>query len=185
MIKAIATSVAQYVTVKTFAAALRGLVVEELVPTLEGEGRALSETEPFPFSRPTFEASKTTFNLVGADNEFERDFARFLEDATDVRAFAKLPQRFGFAIEYTDSATSLRYYEPDFVAVGYDGNHHLIETKGREDIDVAFKDRAARTWCEYATLLTSTSWSYVKVPQIEFGQLQASELADVVLAFAV
>jgi len=33
MIKAIATSVAQYVTVKTFAAALRGLVVEELVPT--------------------------------------------------------------------------------------------------------------------------------------------------------
>ena len=60
-----------------------------------------------------------------------------------MRAFAKLPQRFGFAIEYTDSATNLRYYEPDFVAVGYDGTHYLIETKGREDIDVAHKDRAA------------------------------------------
>src|SRR4029077_16915641 len=59
MVKAIATSVAQYVAVKTFASALRGLVVEELVPVLEGEGRPLSSTEPFPFSRPTFEATKT------------------------------------------------------------------------------------------------------------------------------
>ena len=102
MVKAIATSVAQYVTVKTFAAALRALVVEELVPRLEGEGRPLSGTEPFPFSRPTFEASKTIFNLVAADDNVDRDFAHFLQDATDVRAFAKLPQRFGFAIEYTD-----------------------------------------------------------------------------------
>ena len=62
IIKAIATSVAQYVTVKTFAKALRGLAVEELTPTLETPGRKLSETEPFPYSRPTFPASKTVFN---------------------------------------------------------------------------------------------------------------------------
>ena len=184
MVKAIATSVAQYVTVKTLAAALRSLVVEELEPTLEGEGRPLSGTDPFPFSRPTFEASKTVFNLVAADNEFERDFAHFLQDATDVRAFAKLPQRFGFAIEYTDSATNLRYYEPDFVAVGYDDTHYLIETKGREDIDVAHKDRAAQIWCDSATLLTGTAWRYVKVPQNEFTKLQAGDLDDVVLAFS-
>ena len=71
--------------------AARALVVEELVPTLERPGRPLSETEPFPFSRPTFEASKTVFNLVAADNEFEREFAHFLQDATDVVSFAKLP----------------------------------------------------------------------------------------------
>jgi type III restriction enzyme len=185
MIKAIATSVAQYVTVKTFAAALRGLVVEELVPTLEGEGRLLSSTEPFPFSRPTFEASKTVFNLVAADNEFERDFAHFLQDATDVRAFAKLPQRFGFAIEYTDSATNLRYYEPDFVVVTYSGTHYLVETKGREDIDVAYKDRAATIWCESSTLLTKTAWRYIKVPQIEWGKLEPAAFDDVEVAFAV
>jgi type III restriction enzyme len=183
MVKAIGSSVAQYVTVKTFAAALRALVVEELVPTLEGEGRPLSGTEPFPFSKPTFEASKTIFNLVAADNEFERDFSHFLEDATDVFAFAKLPQRFGFAIEYTDSATNLRYYEPDFVSVVNDGTHYLIETKGREDIDVAHKDRAALIWCENATLLTGSAWRYVKVPQMEFTKLGAGDLADVVLAF--
>lgn len=183
MVKAIATSVAQYITVKTFASALRGLVVEELTPSLENAGRRLSETEPFPFSRPTFEATKTVFNLVAADNEFEREFARFLEAATDVDRFAKLPIRFGFAIEYTDSGTNLRYYEPDFVAVDTEGTHFVIETKGREDIDVAHKDRAARIWCENATLLTDTAWRYMKVPQAEFARLQAMELGDLALVF--
>lgn len=119
-------------TVKTFATVLRGLVVEELALRLENPGRPLSETEPFPFSRPTFEAAKTVFNLVAADNEFERDFAHFLQGASDVTSFAKLPRRFGFAIEYTDSATNLRYYEPDFVAVDTADRHYLIETKARK-----------------------------------------------------
>ena len=50
--------------------------------------------------------------------------------------------RLAFSIEYTDNATNLRYYEPDFVAVGADGVHWLIETKGREDIDVVHGDTA-------------------------------------------
>jgi type III restriction enzyme len=183
IIGAIATSVAQYLTVKTFATILRGLVVEELSPRLEHEGRSLASTEAFPFSRPTFEASKTVFNLVGADNEFEREFARFLQEATDVRSFAKLPRRFGFTIEYTDSATNLRYYEPDFIAVDKDAVHYVIETKGQENIDVAFKDRAATIWCENATLLTDTTWVYFKVPQLEFNKLQPTVLSDAVLAF--
>jgi type III restriction enzyme len=184
IIRAIATSVAQYVTVKTFATVLRALVVEQLLPTLEHSGRALSETEPFPFSRPAFEASKTVFNLVAADNEFERQFAQFLQESADVSSFAKLPRRFGFAIEYTDSATNLRYYEPDFVAVDTEGWHYLIETKGQENIDVAHKDRAATIWCENATLLTEVSWTYMKVPQVEFGKLQPNLLSDAVVVFS-
>jgi len=183
IIKAMASSVAQYVTVKTFAKALRGLAVEELSPTLESPGRKLSETEPFPYSRPTFEASKTVFNLVAADNEFERTFAHFLQDASDIQSFAKLPGRFGFSIEYTDSAANLRYYEPDFVAINLAGNHFLIETKGREDVDVAHKDRAACIWCENATLLTGVFWQYVKVPQLEWNKLQPGDFAEVQLTF--
>ncbi len=185
IIRAIATSVAQYVTVKTFATVLRALVVEELSPVLEHPGRALSETEPFPFSRPTFEASKTVFNLVAGDNDFERQFGQFLQDAGDVESFAKLPRRFGFTIEYTDSATNLRYYEPDFVAVDLDGARYVIETKGQENIDVAHKDRAATIWCENATLLTGVTWLYLKVPQVEFGKLQPQVLSDALLAFSV
>ncbi len=183
IIKAIATNVAQYVTVKTFVQALRPLVVQELVPQLLNRGRKLSETPPFPYSRPTIKASKTVFNLVPCGNKFEQAFAEFLQDAPDILAFAKLPEQFGFAIEYTDATNNLRYYEPDFVAVATNGTHYLIETKGREDIDVANKDRAAILWCENATRLTGTLWRYVKVPQKEFEQLQPDEFADV-LVFA-
>jgi type III restriction enzyme len=160
MIKAISHPVAQHVTVKTFVAALREAVVEEQTPILEQAGRPLSQTPGFSWSRPTLAASKTVFNLVAADNEYEKSFAQFLEKAPDVARFAKIPEKANFTIPYTDSAANLRYYEPDFIAVTQDGVHHLIETKGREDVDVKHKDRAARLWCENATILTGTEWLY-------------------------
>lgn len=65
-----------------------------------------------------------------------------------MKSFAKLARRFGYVIEYTDSATNLRYYEPDFVAADTDGRHYVIEIKGKENVDVACKDRAVTIWCE-------------------------------------
>ena len=92
--------------------------------------------------------------------------------------FAKLPERFDFVIEYLDAAGNLRFYEPDFVAVTTHGASFLIETKGLEDVNVAGKDRAARLWCENATFLTGKPWTYLKVPQADYGRLQPSQLAD-------
>lgn len=181
IIKAINSNVAAYVTVQTFVKALRPLVVQELTPELSGAARKLSETPPFPYARPTLPATKTVFNLVACDNEFEKAFAKFLEKANDIDRFAKLPEQFNFAIEYTDSNNNLRYYEPDFVAVTTQGAQWLIETKGREDVDVANKDRAARLWCENATRLTGTEWNYLKALQKEFEKLQADEFADLIL----
>jgi type III restriction enzyme len=94
--------------------------------------------------------------------------------------FAWLPERFGFTIAYTDAAANLRYYEPDFVAVTADGIHHLIETKGREDIDVKHKDRAAQLWCENATILTGTEWRYQKVLQKGFEELRPNDFEDLI-----
>ena len=62
-----------------------------------------------------------------------------------------------------------------------DGTHHLVETKGREDVDVANKDRAAILWCENATRLTGTQWQYVKVPQKEFERLRPDGFADLMV----
>ncbi len=177
MIGAISSNVAQYMTLNAFGKALRKLVVEQQEPKLVAS-RRLSETPAFPYSRKTFKAPKTVFNLVTCDNEFEGRFARFLQAAGDVVAFAKLPPQFGFAIEYTDSRASLRYYEPDFAAVLKDGSHQLIETKGREDPDVAQKDRAAILWCENASALTTTRWRYLKVPQAGFEKLEPTAFQE-------
>jgi type III restriction enzyme len=178
LVRAISSGVAQYVTVMTFVKELRKLVIDELQPKLLHPGRALAQTPPFPWSRPTLNAAKCVFDRVPCDNDFEVEFARFLEKADDVVRFAKLPPRFAFAIEYVDSFGNLRYYEPDFVAVDLEGKHLLIETKGIEDINVANKDRAARLWCQNASTLTRTPWSYLKVRQLEFQNLRPSELRE-------
>ena len=178
MVKAIGSNVAQYVTVRTFAHELRKLVVQELEPELVGEGRRLSETGGFPWSRPTYDAPKCVFNLVPCSNQFEREFAVFLQKSEDVARFSKIPERFEFSIEYTDASGNLRYYEPDFVAVTQDGTHHILETKGQEDVTVAYKDRAAQLWCENATRLTGQTWSYLKVRQADYNSLQPTSFAD-------
>ena len=178
MIKAISSNVAQYVTVKTFVEALRKLVISELEPQLLHAGRPLSETAPFPWSRTTLAADKCIFNLVPCHNEFEKEFAQLLQKAPDVQRFAKLPEQFGFAVEYTDNAGNLRYYEPDFVVLAGDGTHYIVETKGLEDTNVANKDRAAQLWCENTTRLTGKPWAYLKVLQTAYKPLQPTQFED-------
>ena len=168
-------------TVKTLVEALQKIAVSELEPQLLDAGRALSETPPFPWSRPTMAAKKCIFNLVPCDNEFEKEFARFLDRAEDISRFAKLPEQFGFAIEYTDGKSNLRYYEPDFIALTGNGTHYIVETKGLEDVNVVNKDRAAKLWCENTTRLTGKSWDYLKVLQTEFIRLQPTSFSDLLV----
>jgi type III restriction enzyme len=180
-VKAMSTPLAHYVCVDVFSKALRKLTIAEQEPQLLEPSRMLSSCTPFPWSRPVWEGVKTVFNLVPCDNALERDFAKFLENASDVTAYAKLPQPFGFSIEYTDGAMNLRSYYPDFVAVDKQGTHWLLETKGLETGEVAKKDTAAALWCENATGLTETKWQYVNVPQKEFERLQPTRLQDLVV----
>ncbi len=178
MVKAVASNVCGFVTIRAFVHELRKVVVDELTPELVSAGRPLSTLAGYPWSRPTVKAAKCVFNVVACDNGFEAEFAGFLQAADDVARFAKLPEQFGFVIGYTDSAGNLRHYEPDFVAVDTAGGHTLIETKGQEDVNVAHKDRAARMWAENATTLTGVSWRYQKVRQSEFNALRPDALAD-------
>jgi type III restriction enzyme len=176
VVKAMGTPVAHYVCVDVFSKALKKLTIAEQEPKLLEPERMLSGCQPFPWSRPVWEGVKTVFNLVPCDNHFERDFAKFLDSATDVAAYAKLPQPFGFSIEYTDGVMNLRSYYPDFVALDQKGTHWLLETKGAETGDVAHKDVAAAQWCANATQLAGTKWKYLKIPQKGFEALQASLL---------
>jgi len=176
VVRAMGTPVAHYVCVDVFSKALKKLTISEQEPVLVEPQRLLSACQPFPWSRPVLEDAKTVFNLVPCDNHFERDFAKFLNNAEDVPRFAKLPQPFGFSIDYTDGSMNLRSYYPDFVAVDAKGTHWLLESKGAETGEVPHKDAAAEQWCENATRLTGTKWTYLKVQQKAFETLQPSRL---------
>jgi type III restriction enzyme len=178
LIEALDRALTQYVVRDSFVKALRPLLIEDQQPILLKPGRLLSGTDPFPWGQDAPVCAKTIFNKVPCDNAFEARFARFLDNASDVARFAKLPLNFGFTIPYTDSAGNMRNYYPDFVAVDAEGAHILIETKGREDLEVSRKDASAHAWCERASELTGTTWRYAKVLQTDFEAAQLNLLAD-------
>ncbi|MHB8627229.1 MAG: DEAD/DEAH box helicase family protein [Aggregatilineales bacterium] len=180
LLAALASPVTRYVVITTFVKLLRDKLIRTPTPVLESAGHKLSDLRPFPWSQEAPVCAKTVLNKVPCENKFEQEFARFLDKAGDVARFSKLPMLFGFSIPYVDSASNLRHYYPDFVAVDRDGKHWLVETKGREDTEVQNKDRSALVWAENATELTGQPWGYIKVLQSTFEKMQPNDFSECV-----
>jgi len=143
--------------------------ISKTEPEMKADPLHLMEIEGFYWRRDYIELDKTVFNVTPCYNDFEKNFASFLDKAPDITRFAKLAESYTkFYIEYLSARGAIRYYYPDFVAeqVLEDGSNYmwLIETKGWEDADVPLKDARAEEWCKTATRLTSTNWQYLKVP---------------------
>ena len=165
ILRRLAENDAQALVVGAFRDAIRALSITEREPTIEETALRVSETPPFPWSRETVAGKRTVFNLTPVDSSLEARFARFLDRAEDVTAWAKLTMNTRFAMEYISAAGALRYYYPDFVMRLSDDSCLVVETKGQEDLDVALKDRRARRWCQDAARLSGRDWAYEKVPQ--------------------
>lgn len=168
VIRAMSGKIARLVVMREFEKVLKEKMVEYPIPELQSLERWLSNTPAYPTHKKVLEQGKTIFNYTPCDNEYELAFAKFLEQAEDIKAFAKLPMQFGFSVQYTDTMANIRNYFPDFIAITTDDVHWLIETKGREDIEVRLKDQAATNWCAVATELTQKQWKYIKVMQKDF-----------------
>lgn len=180
-LQALNRPVVLHFTLKVFLRLLRPLLSEERAPVLSGELRKLSTTFPFAWSGKIMQANKTLFDLVPCDNDFEPDFARFLDAVPDVKAFANLgnlPAK--LSIEYLDSEANLRLYEPDFIGLDEDGTYWILETKGREDIEVARKNLRAEQWCQDVARLTGQRWEFLLVPQKEYDKLRPGSLGELV-----
>jgi type III restriction enzyme len=181
VLQALNRPVVLHFTLKVFLRLLRPMLSEERAPVLSGELRKLSTTFPFAWSGKIVEAKKTLFDFVPCDNDFEQDFARFLEAVPDVKAFANLgnlPAK--LSIEYLDSEANLRLYEPDFIGLDADGIYWILETKGREDIEVARKNLRAEQWCQDVARLTGQRWEFLLVPQKEYDKLRPGSLGELV-----
>jgi len=133
----------------------------------------LSSIKPFKWQRKILKCNKTIFNFVAVYNDFEKEFASFLDNSPDIEKFAALAN--SFHIDYLSSRGAIRFYYPDFVAVQKIGRKKLfwtIETKGREFEDTDRKDAAMKKWCEDISQQSENKWQYLKVPQKEFEHLK-------------
>ncbi len=144
-----------------------------------GQSKSIVTWKPYQANHserhPAIEAAKTAFNLVPCTNAFEKEMAQFLDRAPDVLAFCKNAGPEAVRIDYQTHAGRLAHYTPDFLILRDDGKYVMLETKGRVDIDVPLKIRAADAWCRAASH-SSLEWSYVYVPQEVFAKIDDSRL---------
>jgi type III restriction enzyme len=154
----------------------RSIEPQEVRPT--GEARRFSSTPGYEWSRPVHPGQKTVFNLVACDNDFEVDFACFLDRASDVAAYVKNNLHTYFTLDYQNSEGAIKYYYPDFIVRTVTGENWLLETKGVEDIEVERKDARATQWCRDASAMAGTAWQYVKVPYDLFQSSTATNFSE-------
>lgn len=138
---------------ETLKTAINKLTVHDSGSTHVLDRIKLSSTRPQVVKRrESIDARKSLMNIVAGDNDFELEFARFLEDANDVQAFFKNTEATGFTMEYQAAGGGIiRNYLPDFVARDTSGVTWIVETKGREDIQDPRKWDRLKLWCKDAT----------------------------------
>jgi len=162
------------------------LSVESKQEVLKTGTFKLSQIEPFVWRRVHLRCKKTVFNFVAVYNNYEKQFAEFLDRSPDIDKFACFSDK--FYIDYLSSRGAIRLYYPDFVAVqDVEGTkvHWIIETKGREYEDTDKKDLAIKVWCEDMTKQTGQQWRYLKVMQTMFNSVKPRNFSDLVKAIIV
>ena len=64
------------------------------------------------------------------------------------------------------------------------GERIIVETKGREDVDVEHKDKRIILWCDDATILMKTKWSFIRVDQEDFEKYRFKSLKELISALS-
>ena len=155
------------------------LATQESAIEFEDAKFKLSATEPFVWRRKHLTCGKTIFNAVAVYNDLEARFAEFVSEAGDVARFAALAESYTrFRVDYLSSSGGIRFYYPDFVVVQKTADvevNWIIETKGREDGEVAHKDAAISHWCATISAQTKQAWRYLKVGQKAFDSYRGEK----------
>lgn len=168
-----------------FVPLIRARTVKTEKRRAQGGTAALRHWKPYQAAyserRPVKHAKKTLFNLVPCNQALEVGMTNFLDSAPDVAAFAKNAGPQALRIDYLTDDQRLAFYTPDFFVRTGDGNYALVETKGRQDLEVPRKSRAAVEWCETASK-GGFKWEYVFTPQNVMEELTSNRFDDMTRA---
>lgn len=177
----------------TFKQAINALTVRETGSSRIEDRISLRQTRPFRTEARDFvTAKKSVFNRIVGEvhgGGLELAFARFLEAAQDVQAFAKNYLAVGFRLDYVKTDGDLSTYTPDFIVRDTGGTVWIIETKGREELDIPQKMARLEQWCADATAAEAeeggngTRYGFIYVDQDGFEKHSPQTLSDLVTSF--
>ena len=135
--------------IETFKRAINDLTIRDKGDADLSETTRVQDTRPFMVKeQESLIPQKSVFNRITGDSHFELEFAAFLENSPDVVSHAKNYPGMHFKLDYVNADGDISNYYPDFLVKLTDGRVIVVETKGREDLDVPLKMQRLSQWCE-------------------------------------
>ena len=171
--------------IETFKKAINALTVHDKGGAEIRDTIALSHTRPFVAKdQPYLLPHKSVFNRLIGDSPFELQFAQSPERWEDVVAYAKNYFAVGFKLDYVNAAGDIANYYPDFLVRTGDGMVFIIETKGREELDLPEKMARLRQWCaDVNHAQSAVRYDFVYVDQPAFEHYRSASLRALVEGF--
>ena len=128
---------------------------------------------------------KSVFNRIIGDSHFELSFASFLEDCDDVVSYAKNYLAVHFKLDYVNADGDISNYYPDFLGQAVATSEiFIVETKGREDLDVPLKMQRLRQWCEDINRVQAdVKYDFVYVDEESFERYKPTSFKQLVDGF--
>ena len=121
--------------IETFKKAINNLTIMDKGDAKIRDTIKLRQTRPFMTKEQSYLVpSKSVFNRIIGDSKLELDFARFLEDSTDVLAYAKNYLAVRFKLDYVNADGDISNYYPDFMV------------RSRTTRPMSSRPRGEKTW---------------------------------------
>lgn len=191
VLRNLAEPAAGKVVFDTFKAAINNLTVRDTGSSRIGDRIRLREMRPFrTANREYLPARKSVFDKIvpeAVGGGFELEFAKFLEQAPDVVAYAKNYLAIGFKIDYVKADGDLSNYVPDFLVKTGAGDVFVVETKGRAELDLPHKMARLKQWCADATdasvAANGPAYRFLYVDEAGFKAHRPADFAGLATSF--
>ena len=171
--------------IETFKKAINVLTVRDKGNAEIRDTIKLRQTRPFVVKDQGYLIpKKSVFNRVIGDSHLELQFASFLENCLDVVSYAKNYLAVHFKLDYVNADGNISNYYPDFLVKLDDKNIVIVETKGKEDLDVPLKTARLKQWCDDINRVQSNvTYDFVFVDEESFNNYSPKSFADLVANF--
>jgi type III restriction enzyme len=145
----------------------------------------LRHTRPFVTSEQGFLVPKhSVFNRIIGEGGLELEFASFLDKCGDIISFGKNYLAVGFKLDYVNSEGNISNYIPDFFVKVTPKQIFIVETKGREEIDLPLKMARLKQWCEDINQAQNeVHYDFVYIDEESYRKYKPNSFADIVKAF--